>query len=102
MINIILAVLVSALATMGYVYLGYRLVHWRSSYYELNGVSEDLVSKLEDAEEDRFKAENDLKVFKDYLGVIASRTIQAQLTQEQVAAIAQHIAASLTPKGEMN
>ncbi len=102
MIATTLLVLVSVIVTLGYVVLGYRLVHWRSSYYELNGVSEDLVSKLEDAEEDRFKAENDLKVFKDYLGVIASRTIQAQLTQEQVAAIAQHIAASLTPKGEMN
>jgi hypothetical protein len=101
MINVIL-VLVSVAVTLGYVVLAYWVVYWRSSYQELSGASEDLVSKLEDAEEDRFRAENELKVFKDYLAVIASRTINAQLTDEQVARIAQHIASSLTPKGEMN
>jgi len=102
MINIVLAVLVSALVTLGFIYMGYWITHWRSAYQEVCGVAENLMVKFEQAEDEKIRAQSDLKVFKDYLGIIASRTVMAQLTEEQVAHIAQHIASSLTPKGEMN
>jgi Tfp pilus assembly protein PilE len=100
--TIALVVIVSVLATLGYVSMGYYVVHYRSAYGEMCGIADNLMEKFQEAEGDKTRAENDLKVFKDYLAIIASRQVQAQLTEEQVSHIAQHVAAAMTPKEQMN
>ena len=102
MTTTILTVLVTVLATLGYVGLGFRLVHWRSSYYAADEAAQDLSERLVLISEEKAKAESDLKVFKDYLGVIASRQLMVQLTDEQVSFITHQIGAILTPKEKQN
>lgn len=102
MISTILTVLITALVTIGCLYMGYWIVYWRSAHQEMAGIADNLMEKFQEAQSDKTRAENDLKVFKDYLGVIASRTVIAQLTEEQVAHIAHHVVASMTPVEKMN
>lgn len=102
MTTTLLIVLITILVTLGYVGLGARLIHWRSSYYAVDEAAQDLSERLVLVAEEKAKADNDLKVFKDYLGVIASRQLAVQLTDEQINYIVHNVVAALTPREKMN
>ena len=102
MITTILIILITVLATLGYVALGARLIHWRSSYYAADEAAQDLSKQLVLCAEEKSRADADLKVFKEYLGAIASRQLMVQLTDEQVSFIAHQVGAILTPKEKQN
>ncbi len=102
MTTTLLIVLITILVTLGYVGLGARLIHWRSSYYAADEAAQDLSERLVLVAEEKAKAETDLKAFKDYLGLIAGRQIVAQLTDDQVSYIAHQVGVMLTPKGQQN